>query len=218
MATKKVKKNKQYKTKYDWPGVEKRYFATQLSDKPMTMEEFALVEKIPLNTFKGRCKIEGWSDRISKAREEIEKEAVKKAMTKLKNISSNSLLAEVKVREENFKVATEFLNPILTEWKRRIKDEKDFLKNLSPALLIQAARDMVKVRKESAGLPDTFNFNQTNINLNASTEYRSPAENRARVARNHALADKLEAFMMMDDEDFIDVEPVGTKKDKQIQK
>jgi hypothetical protein len=186
---------------HDWEQIKKEYMMGYLSlcgGIGLSLKELADKYHIPVNVVWNRSYKEKWKKEAEEAKKEKEAELIQQLQKSIVEIDSKKLLDEVKVRSENFQMATMILDKLVQRWSELTEEE---LKKLSPAELIKGMQTCLKARAEAAGLPKIYNINSNNLNVEVNPDYRSPAENRARVARNHALADDLEAFMMADDDE-----------------
>jgi hypothetical protein len=70
------------------------------------------------------------------------------------------LMKEYKVRSDNFKAATDLLDALMGQWEWNLEHKKDWLESLKPKDIVCMVDTLLKIRKDSAGLPGLFKMEE----------------------------------------------------------
>ena len=158
MIQKKVKKRRAKgtrRTKFNWPMVKSDWLLTSLQHGgTLPLEDFIKKHKMSQAALYKRMNDEDWATDLAKLKASASKAMLVKVEKKLVANESKAILDEIKVRVENFKIATTVVDPLIKEFQRRMKEDKEAIKSFPLAKLIKGIHACLDMRKQAAGLPD----------------------------------------------------------------
>lgn len=138
--------------KTDWDKIRGDYLTTNIQDgKSISIGQLCRKYKVVQTTMYQRSCKEKWADKLERLRKAKYKKIMEAVTNEVVKADSQHLLGEVRVRIENFHMATSVIDPLLEEWKERTKNKKR-IRSLTTAELINGISVCLRARKEAAGI------------------------------------------------------------------